>query len=260
MESGILINTIGSYWYYVYHNVTTQDGLFSIPAFHSLYAREFNPASAIAAYQTSTLQFSNIVEHCNSYPAGGLLYHGYDPTRSFPVWGNLSSRGHSQSIWARAVGWTCTGLLTMLDVIPDIPATTVVRGQLIDIFTSLINAVVRAQDETSGAWWQVMEFPGREGNFLESSATGLFAHAILRGLRLGYLSSKEHRTSIGEPSSREQYKNSAKRAYDWLLQNALTDLGSGTLGYNLTVDVCSVNSTTDFDVSRVEIYLPSILS
>src|ERR1700710_987960 len=99
MESGILINTIGSYRYYVYHNVTTHDGLFSIPAFHSLYAREFNPASAIASYQSSTLQFSNIVERCSSFPVGGLLYHGYDPTRSFPVWGNLSSRGHSQSIW-----------------------------------------------------------------------------------------------------------------------------------------------------------------
>lgn len=146
----------------------------------------------------------------------------------------------------------------MLDVIPNIPATTDVRGKLIDIFTGLINAVVRAQDGTSGAWWQVMEFPGREGNFLESSATGLFAHAILRGLRLGYLSSKEHGRSIGEPLGTEQYKNSAGRAYDWLLQNALTGLESGTLGYNLTVDVCSVNSTTDFDVSRVEFYLPSI--
>lgn len=94
-----------------------------------------------------------------------------------------------------------------------------------------------------------MEFPGREGNFLESSATGLFAHAILRGLRLGYLSSKKNQGSIGDQFSAERYRHSAERAYDWLLQNALTELGDGTLGYNLTVDVCSVNSTTAFDVS-----------
>lgn len=211
--------------------------------------------NAVAAYETSALQFSNVVERCDSPSSGGLLYHGYDPTRSYPIWGNLSSRGHSQSIWARAVGWTCTGLLNTLDDIPDIPSTTHVRQKLIDMFRALMDAIVQAQDEASGAWWQVMEFPGREGNYLESSATGLFAHALLRGLRLGYLGSEGHYSTDGQVGA-EQYRNSAKRAYGWLLKNAITDLEDGTLGYNRTVDVCSVNSTTAFDVSD---YIHSVL-
>lgn len=233
----------GSYWYYVYRNVTTQDGLFSIPSFHSAYAAEFDADNALAAYQTSALQFSNIIDRCLSHSTKGLLYHGYDPTHSFPIWGNLTSRGHSQSIWARAVGWTCMGLLTTLDMIPDIPATAAVREQLCGIFVQLMGAVVRAQDVSSGAWWQVMDFPGRQGNFLESSATGLFSYGLLRGLRLGYL-------GTGDEFSARQYRKSADRAYDWLLNNAVLDLGDGTLGYNLTVDVCSINSTTAFNVSK----------
>jgi unsaturated rhamnogalacturonyl hydrolase len=143
------------------------------------------------------------------------------------------------------------GLLITLDVIPDIPATTAVRKQLHGIFVRLMSAIIHAQDESSGAWWQVMNFPSRPGNFLESSATGLFAYATLRGLRLGYLGTVDSWRDAGDRLSAEQYRQSAERAYDWLLNNALLELEDGTLGYNLTVDVCSINSTTAFDVSRL---------
>ena len=251
------LTSLGSYWYYVYRNVTTQDGLFSIPAFHSAYAVAFDAENALEAYQTSALQFSNIIDRCFSHSTGGLLYHGYDPTRSFPVWGNLTTRGHSQSIWGRAVGWTCTGLLTTLDVIPEIPATVAIREKLRSNFAQLMTAIVRAQDASSGAWWQVMNFPDRTGNFLESSATGLFAYAILRGLRLGYLGTEETKVA-GDHFSAEQYRHSAERAYSWLLKNAVLDLGNGTLGYNRTVDVCSINSTTAFDVSERRLSVDSL--
>ncbi|OBT69754.1 hypothetical protein VE03_00783 [Pseudogymnoascus sp. 23342-1-I1] len=249
----------GSYWYYVYPNVTTQDGLFSIPSFHSAYAYEFDKDNSLAAFQSSALQFSNIIDHCLSHTTGGLLYHGYDPTRSFPIWGNLTSRGHSQSIWGRAVGWTCMGLLLTLDVVPDTPATADVWRQLQRIFVQLISAVVHVQDESSGAWWQVMDFPNRLGNFLESSATGLFAYSILRGLRLGYLGTVDSWRDAGDEFSAAQYRQSAERAYNWLLNNALLDLEDGTLGYNNTVDVCSINSTTGFDFYATQPLKPQSL-
>lgn len=96
-----------------------------------------------------------------------------------------------------------------------------------------------------------MNFPSRAGNFLESSATGLFAYAVLRGLRLGYLGTVDSWRDDGDEFSAEEYRRSAERAYEWLVNNALLDLGDGTVGYNLTVDVCSINSTTAFDVSRL---------
>lgn len=238
----------GSYWYYVYRNVTTQDGLFSIPSFKALYAQVFLDSDATAdEYVDAARQFSNIVARCLSNSTG-LLYHGYDPTRSYPIWGNLTSRGHSESIWGRAVGWTVTGLLLTLDIIP---ATDPNAAELRIIFVQLMKAILLAQDSRSGAWWQVMNFPARSGNFLESSATGLFAYAMVRGVRLGYLNGTDG-------VSVHQYVHSAKLAYGWLQKYAVLDLGDGTLGYNLTVDVCSINSTTSFDV-RGSFSLPLLL-
>ena len=43
------------------------------------------------------------------------------------------------------------------------------------------------QDEETGMFWQVMDHPGVEGNYLETSGTALFAYAVLKGVRLGYL-------------------------------------------------------------------------
>lgn len=150
------------------------------------------------------------------------------------------------------MGWACVGLLETLDVIPDIPATTGMRNELRDIFAQLMDAIVRAQDSASGAWWQVIDSPAREGNFLESSATGLFTYSLFRGLRLGYLGKEEEdQKGALEGYSEKWYRDSAERAYQWLLENAVVELGDGTLGYDRTVDVCSINSTTAFEVRSV---------
>ena len=47
--------------------------------------------------------------------------------------------------------------------------------------------VYKRQDEETGMFWQVMDHPGVEGNYLETSGTALFAYAVLKGVRLGYL-------------------------------------------------------------------------
>ena len=47
-------------------------------------------------------------------------------------------------------------------------------------------AMFRYKTET-GMFWQVMDHPGVEGNYLETSGTALFAYAVLKGVRLGYL-------------------------------------------------------------------------
>lgn len=130
------------------------------------------------------------------------------------------------------MGWTVTGLLLTLDAVP--PAEPA-AAELRDIFKGLMEAVLLAQDG-SGAWWQVMDFPRRDGNFLESSATGLFASAIAKGVRLGYL-------------DEAKYLAAARKALGLLRDHAVVHLGDGTLGYNLTVDVCGINSATTYEVS-----------
>jgi hypothetical protein len=140
------------------------------------------------------------------------------------------------------MGWSVTGLLLTLDVIP---AADPAAAELRAIFAQVMKAILRAQDPT--------------GAFLESSATGLFAHAMLRGVRLGHLGNAGNSSNYGDVSAAE-YVRSAERADAWLRANAVLKLEDGALGYNLTVDVCSINSTTAFDVSCCFLGLPEDIS
>lgn len=49
----------------------------------------------------------------------------------------------------------------------------------------LVDAVVASQDPASGLWWTVADGPGE--SYLETSASALFAYALARGFRYGYL-------------------------------------------------------------------------
>jgi tetratricopeptide (TPR) repeat protein len=52
-----------------------------------------------------------------------------------------------------------------------------------------LQAVVRWQDRQSGVWYQVMDAPGREGNYLESTCSAMFAYSLLKAWRMGYVGS-----------------------------------------------------------------------
>ena len=100
--------------------------------------------------------------------------------------------------------------------------------------------------------WQILDQPGREGNYIESSGSAMFVYALLKGLRLGYLSNhveiSVNATGIAQ-DSRSSLTKLATRAYSYIVQNFVVNNGNGTLGYNGTVSVCSLNSTASYDVS-----------
>jgi unsaturated rhamnogalacturonyl hydrolase len=48
------------------------------------------------------------------------------------------------------------------------------------------DALLKYQD-ASGMFYQVIDRPQDEGNYLETSGTALIAYALLKGVRLGYL-------------------------------------------------------------------------
>ena len=92
-------------------------------------------------------QFMNIKKHMRDEKTG-LYYHGYDESRQM-YWADPVT-GCSPNFWLRAMGWFMVAMET-------------------------------------GMFWQVMDHPGVEGNYLETSGTALFAYAVLKGVRLGYL-------------------------------------------------------------------------
>ena len=132
-------------------------------------------------------------------PATGLNRHAYDENRNM-FWAD-SETGLSQHCWGRAQGWFTMALVELLDALPE---DYVRRAEVLDVLRRDLKAVVRWQDKRSGLWYQVMDSPEREGNYLESSCSSMFAYALLKAANRGWVG--------------EEYRDAGVRAYDAIVR------------------------------------------
>ncbi len=184
----------GGFWHkQVYPVQMWLDGIYMGSPFLAQYAATFDEPDAFADV---VHQIALIFEHTRD-PQSGLLYHGWAESRS-EAWADPKT-GCSRSFWARAVGWYAMALADVLDILPD-PAHRATVGS---IFRETMEPLARVQDQ-SGVWWQVLDQPDRAGNYLESSASCMFAYAFAKGARQGYLPAEHRRI--------------ASRAYDAIIE------------------------------------------
>ena len=118
-------------------------------------------------------------------PKTGLNRHAYDETRD-AFWADKET-GLSQHCWGRAQGWYSMALIEVLDALPEDYSR---RGEVIDLLQKDLEAVVKWQDQQSGVWYQVMDSPEREGNYLESTCSAMFTYVMLKAYRKGYVGTK----------------------------------------------------------------------
>ncbi len=133
-------------------------------------------------------------------PKTGLNRHAYDETRK-AFWADKET-GLSQHCWGRAQGWYTMALIEVLDAVPEDYSR---RGELIELLRKDLDAVIKWQDKKSGVWYQVMDSPNREGNYLESTCSAMFTYALLKAYRKGYLGSK--------------YRDAGIKAYRGIINN-----------------------------------------
>ncbi|KAG8718467.1 hypothetical protein FRC08_005200 [Ceratobasidium sp. 394] len=210
--------------------------------FYATYNAKFAPQN-ITAWNDIFLQFSlvekNLRVNSTAFPNGtaqGLLYHGYDSSLQ-AIWA-VPPTGHCLEVWDRALGWYAMALVDVLDVFPKShPGWKELQGYL----RRLAPEIVKAADKTSGAWWLVMSWPGRAGNYIESSGSAMFVYSLLKGVRKGYL-----------PKS--NYVSTAKKAYEYLAKTFVVPETNGTLSWNGTVSVGSLgsNGTYEYYISVAE--------
>lgn len=81
--------------------------------------------------------------------------------------------------------------------------------RLLESFIALADALVQAADPQTGGWWQAMAFPGRKGNYIESSGSAMFTYALYKGVRLGYLGN--------EKTPAATYSAVASKAYRYIV-------------------------------------------
>ncbi|KAI1430137.1 Six-hairpin glycosidase-like protein [Xylaria sp. FL1777] len=230
-------NLEGGLWYYTYPYWSYLDGMYSLGPFYTLYTLSTTPSntwSSAEALVDMLYQFETLWVHTR-HPLTGLLTHGYDASLT-AVWANPKTGG-SPNVWGRSLGWYSMALVDTLEILQREKAPLIYRASLLEKYQLLMPAVINAVDSKTGGWWQVVDQGGRAGNYIESSGTAMFSYALLKGARLGYLPSGLVPTA----------KKVATRAQSYLTNTFVVHEADGTLGYNGTVSVCSLNSTASYE-------------
>jgi unsaturated rhamnogalacturonyl hydrolase len=115
-----------------------------------------------------------------------LYYHGYDETRKSP-WSD-SDTGLSSCFWSRAMGWYLMALVDLCEILHENRAD---HGFYARLLNETADNIVRWQQPT-GLWMQIMDQPQKRGNYPETSASAMFAYALLKGRRLHILEVPHH--------------------------------------------------------------------
>lgn len=190
----------------------------------------------------------------------GLIVHGYDGSRQAP-WADPTT-GASPIVWGRSLAWYTIGLvdaLAMAETDSGLRQTKAYK-RMREIYENLAAAeieAIRHSAKNTGRYgaWQVFDQPGKEGNFVEASATAMLIYALGKGLRYGYirLEKKSAWVSLLQSSQRvltEGVEDLVHSTYKDLVENFITERANGTLDFEGTSVLSSLHVTSpNFDVS-----------
>ena len=191
----------GVYWHKaIYAYQVWLDGIFMGLPYRCLTARMIlKPKKAQRIYDDAVNQISKTYERTLD-PKTGLNRHAWDETHEM-FWADKET-GLSQHCWGRAQGWYTMALIELLDAMPEDYER---RGEVIELLRKDLDAVIKWQDKETGLWYQVMDQPGRKGNYLESTCSSMFAYVLMKATNKGYLG--------------EKYLLAGKKAYQGILKN-----------------------------------------
>lgn len=196
----------GGFWHKkIYPYQMWLDGLYMAEPFYAEWAATFSEDSS---FNDIARQFILIEKHARDGKTG-LLYHGYDESKK-EAWANKAT-GVSPNFWGRAMGWYG---MALVDALEYFPVNHPQRKNLVAILNRLATSIEKVQDPGTGLWWDVLNLPGKKGNYLEASASNMFVYTLAKGVRLGYL-----------PAS---FLAVAKNGYAGILKKFMTNVNGQT--------------------------------
>ena len=204
----------GGFWHKkIYPNQMWLDGIYMGSPFLAQYAKSFDDT---ALFDDVANQVFLADKHTWDDKTG-LYFHAWDESHK-ERWAD-SQTGRSPHAWGRGMGWFAMALVDVLDYFPrDNPK----YQEILAIHHKMADAIVKHQD-ISGLWWQVLDEPGKDGNYLEASASCMFTYFLLKSANKGYLG--------------DIYRDAGKKGYHAILDRLVKQNDDGTI--SLT-KVCGV--------------------
>ena len=209
----------GVFWHKaIYANQVWLDGIFMGLPFYCDYAVKNCPPRKARRILDDAVNQMMQTDRRTYDEKTGLWKHAWDEThRQF--WANPLT-GQSRHTWARALGWYVMAMTECLDVMPDDYPR---KAEVVALLQKVMKAVVQYQDKKSGVWYDVLDVESPK-NYLESTASCMFAYVLLKGSRMGWLDT--------------DFNEAGKRAYEGILKHFIRVNKDRTI--SLT-DCCSVS-------------------
>ena len=168
----------GAFWHkQAYPYQVWLDGLYMAEPFYAVYA---NITHEDAIFDDVVTQFKVAAEKTYD-PATGLYRHAWDESKQM-FWADPVT-GQSAHCWGRALGWYT---MALVEVLPFFPENHPGKAELQGILEGILATLPKYADPETGMWYQVLDCPGREGNYLEATCSAMFTYAYLRSAREGY--------------------------------------------------------------------------
>lgn len=166
----------GNFWHKkIYPNQVWLDGFYMIQPFYTRYQTKYGGKD----YHDIISQYKNARKYIYDEKAK-LYHHGWDSSKKM-FWADPVT-GCSKEYWLRALGWF---MVSLIDVYGYMSEEMYDEYHTIkELFKEIVDDVLAYQDNETKMFWQVVDQPGRKGNYLETSGSSMIAYAILKGVRL----------------------------------------------------------------------------
>ncbi len=178
-------NDDGGFWHKkVYPHQMWLDGLYMGEPFYAEYVMTTPGVAGTPQADSCVLDIVNqfvLVANHTYDPETELYRHACDVSREM-FWCDKTT-GQSEHAWGRAMGWYSVALVETLQYLGVNEKTL----PMIEILRHIYEVLPDYADPETGMWYQVLDQPGREGNYVEATGSIMFIYAMLKGVRLGYL-------------------------------------------------------------------------
>jgi unsaturated rhamnogalacturonyl hydrolase len=174
----------GGFWHKkIYPHQMWLDGIYMGTPFLAQYGVVFDEPALFDEAANQIILMNKYARDAKT----GLLYHGWDESKT-QKWADPET-GRSPNFWGRSMGWY---LMAIVDTLDYLPKDHQQYKDVVGILNQAVDAVSRCQDPKTGVWYQVLDKPKDEGNYIESSCSCMFTYAIFKAVRHGYVPGKYH--------------------------------------------------------------------